>query len=311
MNNHTSLAPHRSAVISVLALIMLFATGTRADELLDDSFGVKKVVEGCKFTEGPVVDAEDNLLFSDGPNNRIMRLAPDGNLTELRKPCGRANGLTIDHHGRLLMCQSSGPGGGRRVTRLERDGTETVLAENFAGHPFNAPNDLCVDKQGRVYFTDPNFAAPAEATQPVAGVYRIDSPGKVKLVIKDLQRPNGIVVTPDATMLYVSDRGTQKLHRYRLSSTGEPQADGILYDFAPDRGIDGMRLDEQGNVWGAAGKDQTTGLFVISPTGKLLLHKPMPEFSTNLAFGGKDRRDLYFTASTSVYRLRTKIAGAK
>ncbi len=126
-----------------------------------------------------------------------------------------------------------------------------------------------------------------------------------------MRKPNGIVITTDNATLYVSDRGTQKLHRYRVVPDGGLEPDGILYDFSPDRGVDGMRLDEQGNVWAAAGKDKTTGLFVVSPQGKLLLHKPMPEFSTNLAFGGADRRDLYFTASTSVYRLRTMIAGAK
>lgn len=293
-----------------LILFLLFSGSLAADELLDESFGVQRVVDGCKFTEGPVVDQEGNLYFSDGPNDRIMKLSADKKLTEFRKPCGRANGLTLNREGRLLLCQSGGPGGGRRVTRLEKDGSETVMAAMYEGRPFNAPNDLCVDGKGRVYFTDPNFGQPHEASQPVAGVYRIDAPAEVTLIIKDLQRPNGIVISPDSTILYVSDRGTQKLHRYRVSDAGELQADGILYDFAPDRGIDGMRLDERGNVWAAAGKDATTGLFVISPTGKLLLHKPMPEFSTNLAFGGKDRRDLYFTASTSVYHMRTKVAGA-
>src|SRR5262245_33169864 len=210
-----------------------FVVGAQAQSLLDESFGVKKVVDGCQFTEGPVVDASGDLYFSDGRNDRIMKLSTDGKVSEFRKPCGRANGLTIDHAGRLIICQSSGDGGGRRVTRIEKDGTETVLAATFEGKPFNAPNDVCVDKQGRIYFTDPNFGQPSEATQPVAGVYRIDAPGQVKLVIKDLQRPNGIVVTRDNQLLYVSDRGPQKLHRYRVRSDGEVQPDGIVYDFSP------------------------------------------------------------------------------
>ena len=293
-----------------LLLISMFAGPAVAGELLDDEFSVQKIVTGCKFTEGPVVDVGGRLFFSDGPNDRIMRLSPDGKLDEFRKPCGRANGLTLDREGRLVMCQSGGPGGGRRVTRLEKDGSETVLAAEFRGRPFNAPNDLCVDRRGRVYFTDPNFGDPQDATQLVAGVYRIDAPGEVTLTIDNLQKPNGIVITPDNQRLFVSDRGTQKLHRYRVQPDGGLTADGIVYDFSPDRGIDGMRLDEQGNIWAAAGKDATTGLFVISPDGKLLLHKPMPEFSTNLAFGGPDRRDIFFTASTSVYKLRSKIPGA-
>lgn len=308
---------NRRQLLSVLAAGVVAARATlqAADApkrvLLDEAFGVKKVVTGCKFTEGPVVDAAGNLFFSDGPNDRIVKLTPDGKVSDFRKPCGRANGLTLDGQGRLVLCQSGGPGGGRRVTRLEADGSETVLAAEFAGKPFNAPNDLTVDRQGRIYFTDPNFGDPKDAQQPVAGVYRIDAPGKVELVIRDLQKPNGIVITPDNHTLYVSDRGTQKLHRYAVDPQGDLKPDGILYDFAPDRGVDGMRLDEEGNVWAAAGKDQTTGLFVVSKRGELLLHKPMPEFSTNLAFGGPERRDLYFTASTSVYHLRTTIAGAK
>ena len=185
-----------------------------------------------------------------------------------------------------------------------------MLADRFEGRPFNAPNDLCVDRLGRVYFTDPNFGKPEDSSQPVAGVYRIDAPGMVRLVVRDLQRPNGIVLTPDESRVYVSDRGTQKLHRYRVQEDGGLTADGILYDFSPDRGVDGMRVDVAGNVWAAAGQGDSTGLFVVSPAGKLLLHKPMPEFSTNLAFGGPERRDLFFTASTGVYLLRTRVAGA-
>ena len=208
-----------------------------------------------------------------------------GKVTVFRHPCGRANGLTFDHEGRLVMCQSGGSvGGGRKVTRLESDGTETVLAETVEGRPFMNPNDLCVDHVGRIFFTD--YGTATDRTQPVSGVYRIDAPGKVSLVVSDLGKPNGIVITADHRLVYVSDRGSQKLHRYELQDDGSLKPAGLVYDFSPDRGIDGMRLDVQGNIYGAAGQDKTTGLFVISPQGKLLLHQPMPEFSTNLAFGG-------------------------
>lgn len=305
---HTALAVFLAWSASLASLALAITAG--AEELLEAGWEVRKVAEGCRFTEGPAVDTQGNLFFSDGPNNRIVRRAPDGKLSDFRKPCGRANGLTFDRQGRLVMCQSAGNGGGRRVARLEADGQETVLAERFAGQPFNAPNDLCVDRFGRIYFTDPNFGEPSDAAQPVAGVYRIDAPGDVKLLLRDLKKPNGIVLAPDESLLYVSDRGTQKLHRYKVAGDGGLTPDGILYDFAPDRGVDGMRVDERGNVWAAAGQGATTGLFVISPQGERLLHKPMPEFSTNLCFGGPDRRDLFFTASTSVYWLRTRVPGA-
>jgi len=300
---------NRALLIAVAVLGQVRGSVAQDDILASPE--VKKIVGDCRFTEGPAVDAEGNLYFSDQPNDRIMRLTPEGDLSVFRKPCGRANGLIFDQQGRLVMCQSSRPGGGRRVTRLEGDGSETVLAATYMGKPLIAPNDLCISRQGWIYFTDPNYGKPEDASQPVSGVYRIDAPGEVELVVSDLGRPNGIVITPDDKTIYVSDRSTQKLHRYQVQPGGDLKADGIVYDFSPDRGIDGMWLDVDGNIYGAAGEGDTTGLFVISPGGKLLLHKPMPEFSTNVTFGGPDMRNLYLTASKSVYLLRTVRPGAK
>ena len=296
---------------AVLLAVLLTGAIARGGEILDDDFGVKKVATGCKFTEGPAVDALGNLFFSDGPNDRVMRLSTDNTLSVFRQPCGRVNGTLFDNQGRLLMCQSGGEGGRRRVARLETDGGETVMADIFDGKPFIAPNDLCVDRRGRIYFTDPYYGPPNEKSQPASGVYRIDAPGKVALVVSDLARPNGIVISPDNQLVYVSDRGTQKLHRYRVLPDGGLEPDGVLYDFSPDRGIDGMWLDVEGNIFGAAGKGETSGLFVLSPRGKLLLHKPMPEFSTNVVFGGPDMRDVYLTASTSVYKMRSQKSGVR
>ena len=280
-----------------------------AEDILEPGAPVVKVADGCAFTEGPAVGPEGNLFFSDARNNRIMKLSRAGKLTVFRQPSGRANGMTFDRQGRLVMCQSSRPGGGRRVTRLERDGSETILAKEYGGAPFIAPNDLCVDRQGHIYFTDPYYGPPTVKSQPVSGVYRIDAPGKAVLVIDNLQRPNGILITPDNRTVYVSDRGTQKLHRYQVLADGGLEPAGIVYDFAPDRGVDGMCLDVKGRIYAAAGKGETTGLFVVSPTGEVLLHRPMPELASNVTFGGDDGRDLYVTATTSVYRLRTTTPG--
>jgi gluconolactonase len=288
-----------------------------ADEVFSDAIvsddGPVKVASDCKFTEGPAVDAKGNLFFSDGPNDRIMRLSPDGELSVFRSPCGRTNGMEFDPEGRLVMCQSSGEGGKRRVARLERDGSETVLADQFDGLPFI----------GRIYFTDPNYLPPDQKPELPSGVYRIDPPESasggnrasgakrsVVRVIEGLLRPNGIVLTADESTLYVSDRGTQKLLRYLVAADGSLSPDGTVYDFSPDRGVDGMCLDAEGNIFAAAGEGATTGLFVVSPAGKLLAHRPMPEFSTNVAFGGRDGRDLFLTAGTSVYRLQSRTPGA-
>jgi gluconolactonase len=287
----------------------IFVIANAEEPILDESFAVQKVASGCKFTEGPTIAPDGALVFSDGPNDRIMRLGKDGKLTEFLKPSGAANGLLYGHDGRLLMCQSSREGGGRALARLEKNGEVTVLTAKHDGKRFIAPNDLCIDAEGRIYFTDPYYSG--EKSQPTAGVYRFNPDGTQQLLVDNLLKPNGIVITPDSRTIYVSDRGTQKLHRYKVTEAGELESDGIVYDFSPDRGIDGMWLDIEGNIYGAAGEGETTGLFVISPEGKLLLHKPMPEFATNVTFGGEDMRDLYLTAMTSVYKMRTRIPGMR
>ena len=291
-----------------------FVTGAVAgedvvlDEVLDADFGVKKIVTDCQFTEGPVVDADGNLFFSDGPNDRIMKRNVAGDVSVFLKYCGAANGMLLDWQGRLLMCQSSRPGGARALARREPNGSITTLTETFDGNRYIAPNDLCIDRLGRIYFTDPYYDG--DKSQPTSGVYRRDPSGEVTLLVTDLLKPNGIVITPDDSTIYISDRGTQKLHRYTVSPAGDLETEGVVYDFSPDRGIDGMALDNKGNIYGAAGQGETTGLFVVSPKGELLVHKPLPEFATNVTFGGSDRRDLFVTASTSVYHLRTQNAGA-
>jgi gluconolactonase len=291
------------------ALVLAAACPAAAGEYLAAGAKAVRVAGGCKFTEGPAVDREGNLFFSDGPNDRILRLTGAGELTVFRQPCGRANGLEFDAEGRLVMCQSNGPGGGRRVSRLEHDGSETVLAESYQGRPFIGPNDLAIDGKGHIYFTDPNYLPADETPDLPPAVYRIDAPGKVTRLLEGLERPNGIVLTPDGGALYVSDRATQKLHRFRVADDGGLQADAMVYDFSPDRGIDGMCLDSQGNIVAAAGQNATSGLFVVSPQGALLCHFPLPEFATNVAFGGADLCDLYITASSSVYRLRSRVPG--
>jgi gluconolactonase len=298
-----------SRQLILTTILVTIAAPAFADEsLLDEAAGVERIVSDCKFTEGPSVDREGNLFFSDGQNDRIMKYSPKGELSVFKKPCGRVNGTTFDREGRLVVCQSAGMGGGRKVARIEKDGSETVLAEEYEGKKLTAPNDVCVDPAGRIFFTDPAGLG-VDAPQGDSSVFRIDAPGKFVKVIADLQKPNGTLVTPDGKTLYVSDRGTQKLHRYKVAADGSLTPDGVLYNFSPDRGVDGMRLDERGNIWAAAGQNATTGLFVVSPEGKLLLHKPMPEFSTNLCFGGPDGKTIYFTATTSVYKLRAKVSG--
>jgi gluconolactonase len=291
----------------------LFSTSTLfagPNDLLDEPFGVVAVAAECEFTEGPAIGPDGSLYFSDGPNDRIMKIDARGELAEFLKPCGAANGLFFDANGNLLMCQSARENGARAVAKYDfATSTTTTLTSSYAGQKYIAPNDLCVDRFGNIYFTDPYYEG--DKSQPTSGVYRIHAgDGKVSLMIDNLLKPNGILLSPDQGLLYVSDRGTQKLHRYRLTRDGV-QADGVVYDFSPDRGIDGMAVDVMGNIYGAAGEGKSSGLFVIGPTGQLLLHKPMPQFSTNVTFGGNDNRDLYLTATTSVYKMRTRLPGVQ
>lgn len=275
---------------------------------------LEKAAGGCRFTEGPAADGSGNLFFSDGPNNRIMKLASDGTLSVYRQPALRANGTLFDAQGRLLTCNAQGAGGGRSVTRIERDGTVTVLASHYDGKRLNSPNDLCVDRKGRIYFTDPRYGDRSDLEQDRMGVYRIDPDGAVTRIIDDLENPNGIVISRDERTLYIADNnpeagGSRRLYAYKLSPDGSARRSTVLHDFSPGRGVDGMVLDEKGNVYATAGEGGKSGVYVFSRAGKLLTFIATPETATNCTFGGPDLRWLYVTAGESVYRIRTSYAG--
>lgn len=282
------------------------------------------------FTEGPAVDADGTLYFSDIENNRILKLAPDGARSVFREPSGRTNGQTFDGEGRLYHCEGSenGPGGGRRVTRTDlKTGKYEVLTERYEGIRYNSPNDICVDGKGRVYFTDPKYSNRHEMEMKVEGVYRIDLDGTVHLILQQpaIERPNGIAVTQDCKTLYVVDSapvtgGARKIWQFELDGQGNPHRQKLVYDFAPGRGGDGMRLDVEGNLYIAAGirtprhEHETDlvppGIYVMTPKGKLLSRIPIAEdVITNLAFGGRDGRTLYVTAGKTVFRSRVAVPG--
>ena len=283
------------------------------------------------FLEGPAADARGNVFFSDIAGNRILKRAPDGTVTVFRADSGRTNGNAFDAQGRLLSCEGgeSGPGGRRRIVRTDMDtGKATVLTDRYEGKRYNSPNDVCVDSRGRVWFTDPRYGADrSDLEMDVEGVYRIDEGGRVTRVLgqPQIQRPNGLAVTPDAKTLYVIDShpqpgGNRKIWAFALTDTGVPQKQRLVYDFGKGRGGDGMRLDMRGNLWVAAGisvprgpgetLDVPPGVYVISPAGKLLGRIPIPEdLITNLAFGGPQRRTLYVTAGKTLYQVPVSVSG--
>ena len=281
--------------------------------------------------EGPAFDGEGHLFFSDIFGNRIYRMTPAGAIEVFRADSGRTNGNTFDAQGRLISCEGAeqGPGGRRRVVRTDlKTGAVEVLTERYDGKRYNSPNDVVVDVQGRIWFSDPFYGEDRSALEMDAeAVYRIDPDGRVARVraLPEIGRPNGLALTPDGKTLYVVDSdgrpgGNRKIWAFAVSDDGTPSRRRLVFDFGRGRGGDGLRLDERGNLWVAAGimfprhagetADVPPGIYVITPEGQLLGRIPIPEdLCTNLAFGGPGRRTLFVTAGKSIYRVPLAVSG--
>ncbi len=264
---------------------------------------VKRLASGFDWAEGPVWFGDHQcLLFSDIPNDRILRWSEAG-LTTFRAPANFSNGHTRDHQGRLISCEH----GTRRVTRTEWDGSVTVIADSYRGKPLNSPNDVVVARDGAIWFTDPHYGIisdyeghRAEAELPCS-VYRVDPSGTVEAVISDMACPNGLAFSPDESRLYVADTGRaftadpQHVLVFDMGS-GRP-AKGRLFHKV-DRGCaDGVRVDRDGNLWSSAGD----GVHCIAPDGHLMGKVLVPEVVSNLCFGGRAKHRLFITATTGLY----------
>ncbi len=263
----------------------------------------KRLATGFDWVEGPVWFGDMGcLLFSDIPNNRILRWTEEG-LTTFRQPSNYANGHTRDRMGRLVSCEH----GTRRVTRTEWDGSVTVLADRFDGKPLNSPNDVIAARDGSIWFTDPHygimtdyegFRAPQELP---CHVYRIDPNGTVAAVISDMACPNGLAFSPDESRLYVADTGRmhsndpQHIRVYDMVN-GRPE-NGRLFHKIDTGCADGIRVDSDGNLWSSA----ADGVHCIAPDGHLMGKVLIPETVSNICFGGRAKHRLFITATTSVY----------
>ena len=296
--------------------------------LLTPSFAAAQqpeIAATVAFTEGPTVDREGNVYFTEAVFQRIMKLTPKGVLTVFREGSNNANGLLLDPEGRLIACEgadSQRMGVTQKfkpqVTRTDlRTGKIEVLADGYQGKPFVGPNDVTIDGKGRLYFTDLTGGA----------VFRIDGPGQLVriLAVPEIQRPNGIQISPDDKQLYLIEAngaagGARLIRAYDLHPDGTVGNMRVHYNFSPGRSADGMSIDTQGNLYASAGMNQLrgtsetldtkTGVYVISPQGKLLKFIPIPEdFITNNAFGGPDMKTLYVTAGKTLYKVRTDVAG--
>lgn len=292
-----------------------------------DAQAVIRAAEVPALTEGPTVDREGNVYFTELRAERIYKLATTGELTVFREKSHAANGMVIDPQGRLVVCEGASNGEPPRITRTDlRTSVVEVLAADYQGTPFRGTNDVTIDNQGRLYFTDPGGSA----------VYRIDAPGQVTKVLSApaIERPNGIQIAPDDRTLYVIESGAapaglRMIRAFELQADGSAGKGRILFDF-PGRSADGMSVDTQGNlyvsaglnalappgalaaarVWTADALKSKAGVYVISPAGKLLNFIPIAEdVITNNTFGGADMRTLYVTAGRTLFQVRTGVAG--
>ncbi|MGH7834309.1 MAG: SMP-30/gluconolactonase/LRE family protein, partial [Candidatus Binatia bacterium] len=218
--------------------------------LFPDDTRLERLATGCRFTEGPVwIEELRSLLFSDIPADRILRLGADGQLSTFREPSRKSNGLTCDRQGRLIACEHET----RRVTRIERDGSTTVLVETFRGRRLNSPNDLVVKSDGAVYFTDPSYGIkPHEQEQPLQGVYRLSPDGdQLSLVANDFERPNGLAFSPDEKKLYIDDSRRRHIRVFDVREDGSLSGGSLFHDMdartpgAPD----GMKVDIEGRIY--------------------------------------------------------------
>jgi len=276
----------------------------RKSEVKTESIIVKeaeKLAGEFKFTEGPAVDAMGNVYFTDIPNHLILTWSIDDQLDTFRINSGRANGLYFDKDENLLVCE----GEKGRITSTSPNGEYIAIATEYDGKRFNQPNDLWPDSKGGVYFTDPKYGSDDEELfQKGMHVYYI-KPGhnSVLRVCDDLEKPNGVLGTPDGKILYVTDAQAGKTYKYEIQKDGSLANKALFIEF----GCDGMTIDKSGNVYITPQGKHTVDIF--SPSGVLLDSVLVPERPSNVCFGGKNRNQLFITARTSIYRVELKTKG--
>ena len=290
-----------------------------------------EVAATVAFTEGPTVAADGSVYFTDIDGNRILVMGPDGEVETYRQPSNRANGLIFDEQGRLIACEGGdGYTAGARVTRTTMaTGEIEVLADSYEGQLLHRTNDVTIDGSGRIYFTDRPEPGQGPEYTGVHGVYRIDPDGSVERILTEpeVERPNGVVVSPDDTTLYVieteqSEGGPRSILAFDLAADGTASNKRVFHDFYPGRSGDGMTIDTEGNLYVAAGLnrlrgttetlDNRTGVYIFAPDGELMEFIPIPEDTiTNAAFGGPDMRTLYVTAGKTLFRIRTDVEGTR
>ena len=282
-------------------------------QLFGDEPALERLGSGFTFTEGPVWDPVDGVLyFSDMPGDVRRRWSEADGVTEVRRPSNKGNGMAYDARGGLLVCEHSTS----RLVREDPDGSTTVLASHWEGKELNSPNDVIVTLSGDVYFTDPTFGrmegfgVPREQELDFQGVYQIPAgTDRLELVAADFEQPNGLCMSPDESVLYVNDTARAHIRVFRMGPVGPESRGPVLAEGlgGGDDGVaDGMKTDSAGNIYVTG----PGGVWVLDPSGAHLGTLEVPEVVANLNWGGPDWSTLFLTASTSLYRVRTTAVGA-
>jgi gluconolactonase len=300
------------SILLIVGVLLVMQTTQHAEEeptpqkvsLVAVGAKVTKLAGGFKFTEGPAADVEGNVFFTDQPNNRIWKWTVNGKLVLFHDNPGRANGMYFDKDGNLLVCADLN----NELWMIDMQGNVTVLVNNYNDKKLNGPNDLWVDPNGGIYFTDPFYRRPYWTRGPMEQdgqhVYYLTPNRKSLLrVTDDLVQPNGIIGTPDGKILYIADIGASKTYCYRINPNGT-LSDKQL--FAP-MGSDGMTIDNEGNIY-LTGK----GVTIFNRDCKKIEHISIEkDWTANVCFGGNDRRTLFITAQDSLFALRMQVRGAQ
>jgi len=293
--------------MSILAKPKIEIFDPEMKELIDQNKPILRVEGNFQFTEGPIwMKRGQYLLFSDIPANTIYSWSPEQGLSEWRKPSNNANGNTVDNERRLITCEHTS----RRVTRTERDGKITVLARTYQGKHLNSPNDVVIKRDKTIWFTDPPYGIrPEMQEQPANYVFRLNPEKEDPMpVVDDFSRPNGLCFSPDEKFLYIGDSDT-KIHHVRRfivldnNTLKEEEIFTIIYPGVPD----GMRVGSEGHLFCAAGD----GIQVFNVNGKLIGKILTPQTASNCTFGGSNFRELFITATKSVWRVSLLMPGAQ
>jgi gluconolactonase len=281
--------------------IILLLVGVAAWSQAPPDYTVQVVAMGMRFADGPVWSLEDFLLFSDTVTDKQHKYTPGKGVSEIGTRTGGTAGNAYDEKGNLYTCEFRE----RRVTRTSKNGKTDVIAARFEGKRLNAPNDVVVRRDGNVYFTDPAFGNQEDTRElDFNGLFRVTARGQIEAIAKWKTRPNGLALSSNGRMLYVSDSDGQAIHAFDLDRAGAASNERILISKIP--GVPaGIRTDEMGNVYVAA-----KGVLIYSPQGALLRTIQLAETPSNLAFGDPDFSTLFVTARTLVYRIRLGVKGA-